>query len=168
MLQLKLTQKVQKELGIKPKDMPEAIQSNTSLGDWFVNIFMLERRKVLIFVNEKTLLSFVAYGVKKENIKKLHVVFLKGLEQLLSLEEVEDKKINDVLDEYQDFDFTKTDNKKVLGSMNDLVNMYDHMIYVQGGIQSSDLTDVIKRINRTPQRNIGWSYSIEVVKEILC
>lgn len=167
MLQLKLTKKVQKELGLKPGDLEDVEESNTTLGDWFVNLFYLDRRKTLIFVNEKTLLSFILYGVKKDDIKKIHQIFLTGLERTLAFEEIETEKVDKLLKEYADIRFAKTDNKKVLGNMNDLINLYTRIIYSNGGLQAGNLTEVIMSINRTPQRNIDGTYSIDMVKEIL-
>jgi len=70
MLQFRCTAKVQKELSIKPSELVDAKESNTLLGDWYINLFTVDRRKTYIFVNEKTLLSFILVGVKKSNAKK--------------------------------------------------------------------------------------------------
>ena len=51
--------------------------------------------------------------------------------------------------------------------MNDLMSLYKHIIYSDGGLKYCDLNDVIRKINRTPQRNIGWGYSIDLAKELL-
>ena len=51
--------------------------------------------------------------------------------------------------------------------MNDLVSLYKHSILYEGGFKNIDIGRLILDINRTPQKNIGWSYSIEVVKELL-
>ncbi|MDE1465398.1 DUF6933 domain-containing protein [Spartinivicinus poritis] len=167
MLQLKLTQKVQKELGLKPKDLNDIEDTNTKLGDWFVNIFYIDRRKSLIFMNEKTLFSFMLYGVKKDNIKKIELIFRNGLEQALAYESIEKDKINKILSDYSQTKLTKTDSKKMLGNMNDITSLYKHIIYSDGGLENCNLTEIMMQINRTPQRNIDWSYSIDRVKELV-
>lgn len=167
MLQLKITQKVQKELGLKPANLSEITQTHSTLGDWVVNMFYLDRRKSLIFVNEKTLFSFVLYGVKKSNISKLPDIFLNGLEQALVFEAIDAPQVERVLNEYREITFTKTDNKKVLGNMNDLIFLYKDIVECRGGLSECDFTEVIMRVNRTPQRNIDWRYSIEALKELL-
>ena len=65
MLQFRCTAKVQKELGFKPKDLDEVNEENTMLGSWYVNISTIDRRKTFIFVNERTLLSFIFVRYKK-------------------------------------------------------------------------------------------------------
>lgn len=167
MLQFRCTAKVQKEFGLKPKDLDEIKEADTMLGNWYVNIATIDRRKTFLFVNERTLLSFILYGVKKSNIGNIHEIFLKALNQLLLMEGVDYSVINNLNNEYFNLEYTKTDSKKILGNMNDLMALYKHFIYSDGGLKYCDLTNTIHRINRTPQRNIGWGYSIDLAKELL-
>jgi hypothetical protein len=167
MLQLRCTAKVQHELGIKPNELAEARVGDSLLGNWCVNLFTVDRRKTLIFVNEKTLLSFVIFGVKKSNVKKTPEIFLRGLDQLLTIEGIDLSDINKVFKGYDAYEFTKTTSRSLLGNMNDLVDLYRHYILYDGGFNYVNIGEVIMRINRTPQRNLGWSNSIEIVKELL-
>ena len=167
MLQLRCTAKVQKELGIKPGELAEVKAGDSLLGNWYVNIFTVDRRKTFIFVNEKTLLSFIIFGVKKSNVKKTPEILLRGIDQLLAIEGFDTGKINSVFKGYESYEFTKTASKRILGNMNDLVGLYRHSILYDGGFKYVDIGELILRINRTPQRNLGWSSSIETVKELL-
>ena len=167
MLQLRCTAKVQKEFGIKPSELVEAGSDSSLLGNWYINLFIVDRRKTFIFMNEKTLLSFVIFGVKKSNVKKMPEIFLRGLDQLLAIEGFELNQINRVFEGYDSYEFTKTTSKRVLGNMNDLAALYKHSILYQGGFKCVDVGELIFKINRTPQRNLGWSSSIELVKELL-
>jgi hypothetical protein len=167
MLQLRLTKKVQTQLGLKPKELSEIKDSDSLLGNWFVNIFVVDRRKTLIFVNEKTLYSFVLIGVKKNNIQYLRKAFINGLKQSLLFESISENEIQRIIGNYNDYEFTKTNNAKILGNTTDLINLYTHKILYDGGLKQCDLTSIIMSTNRTPQRNIGWGYSIDVIKELL-
>ncbi|MCG7899679.1 MAG: hypothetical protein JAY85_14655 [Candidatus Thiodiazotropha weberae] len=167
MLQIRCTAKVQKELRIKKSELAEVKQSNTLLGDWYVNLFTVDRRKTLIFVNEKTLLSFILFGVKKGSIKKLPEVFLESLGQLLTIEGFDIGQINKVFSGYETYEFTKTVSKRVIGNMNDLVYLYKSSILYHGGFEYIDIGELILETNRTPQKNLGWSDSIDLVKELL-
>ena len=167
MLQLRITAKVQKELGVKPADLVEAKPGRSLLGNWYINLFVLDRRKTFIFVNEKTLLSFVLFGVKKSNVKKTPDLFLNGLDQLLTIEGFKINQINKVFEGYESYEFTKTMSKSVIGNMNDLADLYRHSDLYDGGLKYCDLGKLILEMNRTPQRNLNWSRSIEVVRELL-
>jgi len=167
MLQFRCTAKVQKEIGIKPNDLNKIRDGQSMLGNWYVNISTIDRRKTFLFVNERTLLSFILYGIKKSNIANMHEMFLKALNQLLLMEGVDYPVIDKLNNEYLHLEYTKTNSKKVLGNMNDLMSLYKHFIYSDGGLKYCDLTDIIHRINNTPQRNIGWGHSIVLAKELL-
>lgn len=167
MLQFRCTTKVQKEIGLKPKDLNEIKDSKSMLGNWYVNVSTIDRRKTFLFVNERTLLSFILYGVKKSNIANMHEMFLKALNQLLLMEGVDYPVIDKLNNEYLNLEYTKTNSKQILGNMNDLMSLYKHFIYSDGGLNDCDLTDIICQINRTPQRNIGRGYSIGLAKELL-
>ena len=167
MLQLRCTAKVQKELGLKPGNLCEPITGDSLLGNWYINIFTVDRRKTFIFMNEKTLLSFILFGVKKSNVSKTPEMFLNGLIQLLTIGGFDESQISKAVQDYGSIEFTKTISKSLLGNMNDLVSLYKHSILYEGGYKNIDIGRLILDINRTPQKNIGWSYSIEVVKELL-
>lgn len=167
MLQLRCTAKVQKELGLKPGDLAEIKPGDSLLGNWYVNIFTVDRRKTFIFMNERTLLSFIIFGIKKSNVKNAPEAFLRGLDQLLTIEGFDIGAINQVFDGYESYEFTKTASRSVLGNMNDLVDLYRHSIVYGGGLKYVDVGELILKINRTPQRNLGWSFSIDIVKELL-
>lgn len=167
MLQFRCTQKVIKQLGLTTKDLEGCTPGDTPLGNWYMNLFMLDRRKTFIFMNERTLFSFIVVGIKKSNTDTFPEVFYTGLGQTLITEGFDMGIINKVFAGYREYGYSKTNSKKLLGNMNDLVNMYTHSVIYDGGLQYCDLTRITRQMNRTPQRNIGWGYSSDMVKEIL-
>jgi len=167
MFQLRCTGKVIKTLGLKPQDLFEVRKSDTLLGDWYVNEFFIDRRKTFIFMNEKTLLSFIIYGVKKSNLEYFPAPLFKGLDQLLALEGFDKEVVNKVFAGYDKMQYTKTASKRVLGNMNDLIMLYKVSINYGGGLKAVNIGQLIFQVNRTPQRNLGWSSSIQIVRELL-
>ncbi len=167
MLQLRCTQKAQRFLGLKREHLSEVKSPSSLLGNWYVNIFVVDRRKTILFMNERTLLSFVIFGARKEHVKAFSDIFLRGVDQLLSIEGIDDEAIDRVLSDYETLEYTATSDRKVLGNMNDLMDLYKHFIFHGGGYKNCDLWSIISRINRTPQRNLGWMFSIDVAGELL-
>jgi len=167
MLQLRCTGKIQKEFKLKPSELSEILEPDSTLGNWYINISIIDRRKTLLFMNEKTLLSFIVYGIKKSNIGHIHEIFLKSLGQLLLIEGVNFTVINKLNNEYCNLEYTKTNSKNLLGNMNDLMHLYKHFIYSNGGFKHCDLDEIIKKTNRIPKKNIGWSDSINLTKKSL-
>lgn len=167
MLQLKSTAKVRKFLGLKDSELLEKALDSSVLGAWYVNLFPIERRKALIFMNERTLLSFIIYGVRKDNTKNLPGVLCRGLHQLLSFTEVDLVLIERALTDYETYCYSKTDSKRALGNMNEIVFLYQHHIQYEGGIQNCDLTGITFKVNQTPQRNIGWDFSLDLAISLI-
>jgi hypothetical protein len=167
MIQLRLTDKLRKQIGVKPSVLSEPQVESTGLGHWTLNLFTVGRRKAVIFVNDKTLYSFVLYGLRKDNPHNFDEVFLNGLVQLLTFDEFTDQQIKLLLSEYTEIEYTKTNSRQVLGNINDLIFHYQYLIDSAGGLEYADLGEIIHRLNRMPQRNIGWGYSVDAVRGLL-
>lgn len=167
MLQIRCTKKVLDALGLRQADLSGVKEADSILGNWYANLFTLDRRKTLIFVNEKTLLSFIVYGMRKDNIGNFKEYFYRGLRQLLLIENIGNEKIEEILAQYETVELTKTDSRTVLGNLNDLVDMYKYLIVYDGGLKECDLTSITRQVNRTPQGNLGGKYSIDILAELL-
>ncbi len=167
MLQLKCTRKVLTALGLKPPVGLEAREPDTRLGHWYVNLFTVDRRKTFLFMNERTLLSFVIFGIKKSNVQEMPAVFLRGLVQLLTLEGFKPPETERALAGYGSVEIVATDSRKLLGNMNDLMFHYCHHILWEGGFRACNLNDILHRVNNMPQRNIGWAYPVNMARELL-
>jgi len=166
-LQIRCTAKALKQFNIPAKETCLIKPSDSQLGDWYCNLLTIDRRKCILFMNERTLLSFLLFGVRKDNSKSIPQVFANGLDQLLHLEGFSEQRITGVFKDYQVCELTKTDNRSALGNMRDLMLNYEHSIMYNGGLKSCDLGAIIHKMNRMPQKNIGWRYSIDAVKEII-
>ncbi|MGR5150231.1 DUF6933 domain-containing protein, partial [Photobacterium alginatilyticum] len=167
MVQLRCTNKVQKYLGVKQENLSEISTVESCLGHWYVNLFTQNRRNVAIYMNEKTLLSFVLIGVKKSKSEQIIEGFPAGLIQLLEFEGFNDSQIRQVVASLNEVQITKTNSRSLLGNMNDLVHMYKYLIDMDGGLEYCDVGSVIYRINRTPQRMLNWAFSIETASVVV-
>ena len=170
MLTFKCTKKVQDYLSLSKADLTHTQQQSSSLlGAWYVNQLVIDRRKVFLFMNEKTLLSFIALGAKKSRALKqdFPAIFLLQFFHLMKLLELPIEKSNQLIDDYFKSEFRKTDSRTVLGNLSELAKLYEHAIYFHGGFNHCDISEIIYNINKTPQRNLGWAYSSDIAKEIL-
>ena len=60
------TAKLLKELGSPTLQSPANEPDTQGLGNWYANLLRIDRRKCILFTNEKTLYSFLIPKVKKE------------------------------------------------------------------------------------------------------
>ena len=145
----------------------EIAEANTLLGHWLVNLINIERRKALVFMNERSLLSFVVCGITQANTKDLGEVFSAGFNDLLAHENFGGELITKIFADYHAVEYTKTQSRSLLGNLNDLGHQYKILIPHHGGLNGCNLNEVIALVNRMPQSNLGWTYSIESFKKLI-
>ena len=163
---LHCTQKLLKELENPALQNP--VELTTGLGNWYANLLRIDRKKCILFTNEKTLYSFLIPKVKKENLKNIVEDFLFNLNLNLQAEGIPIEVISKVMQEYSDIGFAKTANKHVLGSMNELTFQYKYLIINRyEGIENVRILAVNKEINRTIMGGINYLHPIEALRELL-
>lgn len=168
MLYLKCTADVQKAIGLHKDQLSPTEPSDAPLGHWMVNRFMVGRRKAYVFMSESTLLSFILLSGKVPMTpQRLPDMLIGGLVQLLQMRGLPGDAIARAIDPYIEFRYTKNDNRAAMGCMNDMVWRYQAMIDYMGGLERCDLTEIIFKMNKTPQRTIGWTNSWDVTESRL-
>ncbi|MBJ6903552.1 hypothetical protein JG633_18180, partial [Vibrio cholerae] len=110
-------------------------------------------------MEEKTLMSFVLIGFKKTEFKHFNEAFKSGLLTLLELENAPHEILSSFENAEPNISFTKTDSRKLLGHVNDTMSLYQDFIYSDGGFEHCDLAQITAKINRMPQKELGWALS---------
>lgn len=165
---LKCTSEVQKAIGLSKAQLAEPVPVGAPLGSWYVHRFAVGRTHFYLFMSEVTLLSFVLYqGRKKMTLQVLPGMFMAGLSQLLTIKGYDDVLIDQALQGCETGLFAKTDSRKLLGCMNDLVRCYSTMVEAQGGLDACDLTGIILKLNDMPQRTLNWRSSWDMTWEVI-
>ena len=76
---IRYTAKLLKEMRMAKTDLVDKTSGESALNEWYAHLFFLARRKCVLFTHERTYYGFVAYDVKREDIRNLNGVFRKGL-----------------------------------------------------------------------------------------
>lgn len=160
------TQKLLKELNV-PLSSPGEVSSSEGLGNWYANLLRIERRKCLLFTNEKSLYSFLVPAVLKENLKHIEQEFLVHLLLNLKYEGFGPVALEKVSGEYRQLGFSKTASRSVLGSMNDIAYQYEVYIHMDGGVENAKILQINQKINRMPMSTLDYLYSIDVLRKEL-
>ena len=159
---LQCTGKLRKEMGLKKGDLTNLISEVVLLGAWHANLIYANRRKAVLFTNDKTLFNFVVINLKRAEIKNLATLFRENLAQVLSFENFSAKEIEEVLKEYETIQYAKTRDKSVLGSMNDYA--YQYKYYIRNG---EFLPDIIHKLNQMPMGALHYHEPIALLREML-
>ena len=162
MITLRLTNKLQKFLDI---DLTEQLGPTTNkLGDWYANLVLTYAGDLIVFVNEKTLLS-VAIPIRKSD--NLLLLFRLRVGNLLRIIGIQSEGIDHELSHYNDIQFGKTRSRSVLGSMNDFAFHYQVMAEEAENKADLSLSSAEYKLNQMPCKPIDYRSPSDAVKEVL-
>lgn len=151
-----------KLLGEIPTDLLDMAASGDS---WHANLLRIERRKCVLFTHDATLYSVFVPALKKPEFDRLPEVFAERLFKALLWEEFPQAQIEVMLDAVRVVRFGRSNSRSVLGSMNDIQFQAQVYVHYDGGLDSTDLVDLHRRLNRAPMSAIGHSYPVERLRE---
>lgn len=156
---IRCTAKLQKEMGLKKADLSQAENKEGLLGQWHANLIIMNRKKCVLFVNDKTLTNFLVPDLPRSEIRKLDFIFCDWLVPVLFKEGYSEKAIELILSEYKELEYAATNSRKVLGHIKDLAFLYEANIYSAGGVHTADMPELIKKMNNVPMnasRETTW------------
>jgi hypothetical protein len=118
MIQIQCTGKLIKEFKIEPKEY----NHEDDLYKWHANLFMVDDIKCVILINDLSYYGFVIYDIGDDFTEAVKVAMRENLlAQYASKEQVDEYLDNEIV-------FSKTNNRKVLGKMNELVKFATHSL----------------------------------------
>ena len=161
---LQCTKKLLSGLKTKPEDI---LRDFTELGCWHANLLRIDRRKCVLFTHDKTLYSFLVPGLTKPHFQNFNDVFGQNLFKNLLTEKFPQDQIELFLNDIREIHITKTNNRSVLGSMNDLSFQLKYRISAEGGLSNLSLMKLNHGLNRIPMGAIEEVYSIDALKNLL-
>jgi len=161
---LRCTKKLLSELKLKPSD---SMQQPNEFSSWHANLLRIDRRKCVLFTHDTTLYSFFVPGLKKSDFKNIREVFRQNLFKSLMAENLPQKHIEIFLDDIREIEISKTNNRSVLGSMNDLTFQLKYQIADEGGLLNTDIMKLNHDLNRIPMSAVEERYSIYELRKLL-
>ena len=166
MLVIRNTQKVSKEIGLKPSEVMET-EEESYLGAWFCNVVTVNRRKCLIFCHSVTLYCFVVPCITKKSFSNFTELFYENLKENLKHEGFAAVTIENLFKEYRkSVLLSKTNSRSVLGTMNDYIYLFDAYVGPLGPAES-DILAVNQKLNTAPMSALKYSSGINEMKRHL-
>ncbi len=156
---LRCTKKLLTELKQNPT---KEIAPKESFWSWHANTFYIERRKCVLVTNDITLFTMFIPAHKKPDFQSFHFIFGQQLFKNLLHEKIPQKQIETILSECEDIQYKRTNNRSVLGSMNELKFQLEYHIQTEGGLARTDIFELNYQLNRTLMSPIKYKYPIEM------
>ena len=143
------------------------IDPSASGAGWHANLLRIERRKCVLFTHDETLYSVFVPGLRKPEFERLDKVFGQRLFKALLWDAFSQTQIERMLEACRVIRFTRSSNRSVLGSMNDIRFQIGAYLEHEGGLTSVDLAQLHHELNRNPLSAIGYGYAVERLQEYL-
>jgi hypothetical protein len=143
------------------------IDPSASGTGWHANLLRIERRKCVLFTHNVTLYLVFVPGLRKPEFEYLNAVFGQRLFKALLWDEFSQTQIERMLEACREIRFTRSSNRSVLGSMNDMRFQIGAHLEHEGGLTCVDLARLHHELNRTPFSAIGYGYPVERLQEHL-
>jgi hypothetical protein len=155
MVTIRCTQKLLRRL--RPSSDTPA--STTVLGDWYANV-LFSRPQLVVCVSERTLLPVVLHAKELQTlVPRLSVAVGEVLLRL----GVSPKLAQKEQDEMRTFAYGRTQNRRVLGSLNDFMSMLPHYLNAR---PEATLLEHSLHLAQTPCTPIGHSSPDRVTLEL--
>ncbi|RAR41053.1 hypothetical protein DP091_25930 [Paenibacillus sp. MDMC362] len=152
MIVLRFTQSLMKDMKVTPNDF-----DGSALFSWHANIYKLNNRKHILFVNDFSRLCIIIDGVRTSQLTLLKEKFQATLKAYLTAEEVEEKSIVQYMKYTSEMMISRTNNRSVLGTMKEI-----------SIFESDDFIDNIQRLkwlNRLIYKPIDYNEPIKEFKK---
>ena len=150
---LRLTLKLAKKIGIAPLPAIPFDEIRNPILDWNANLFTVQRTQFIILTNTASLYSLILHGRGITNDKQFVREALRSMKEFMTLDANEIMYENFIEPESKIMYFSKIIDRRILGSMNDLI--FQAMVYLNEGQKS--LFDVSCMLNKTPMSYLNYS-----------
>ena len=129
----------------------ENVPPTTLLGDWYANVLFLRPRQIALCVSERTLLPLI---VPARDAVHLVDRLVQALPAILSALNIQQSAIEREFDTMQDRTIGSTNDRRVLGSLNELGFQLTHQLQFRPGLT---LFEHALRLAETPMSLIETS-----------
>ncbi|AWA31127.1 hypothetical protein HYN48_14075 [Flavobacterium magnum] len=148
-------------------DIQKTVNVNVNFeSDWNAHLFSVAGKKWIIFVNKKTLFSFIIMDVLKKDLNNLSILFTEMLIKQLEREFILTSKYENYLREYDQIaNICTTDNdRKIMGSLNDFV-YHTKACYEDDKNVEKARNYALRYINEMPSKVLKFKTPREAMKE---
>ena len=139
-------------MGMGKADLDEKTSDQSALGEWYAHLFFLSRRKCILFTHAKTYYGFVAYGLKREDIRNLDEVFRKNLGYRLYEDGFSPDAIKKAIAVTDTIVYGRTIDRRVLGVMNQMIYEFGACLDRYGFVAPQTLKEAADFLPRSPHK----------------
>lgn len=166
MLAIQCTKKLKVELKI---DIPKEISVTLDpFYSWHSHLFMLNRRKCAIVMNNLTRYNFIMMGLRKENFKEYDQMVIAAIKENLLDEGASKEQVDKYVENYDSAVYLPTSDRSIISQMNEMIRVVEHWHSMEKyeGVESN-VNEINRKLNRFVMLKLPKSYSGETMLEEL-
>jgi len=132
--------------------------------EWHANLFVFNRRKGIIMMNNQSRYCIVLYGLKAEHFKKIRSIALLAIEQIFLAEGFSKAAVAHYINHCGGVVIAKTHDRSVLSQMNDM--LYLTCSWIEDYLPTSDvcLVDLSMKLGGVPVGSLKYTFPIDCLR----
>lgn len=135
--------------------------------EWHANLFIFNRRKGMIMMNNQTRYCVVLYGLKAEHFKDIRHIALSAIEQIFLAEGFAKEAVGRYMNHCGDIVIGKTHDRSVISQMNDM--LYLTSSWIEHYLPANDicLADLSMKLGGVPVGSLKYTFPIDHLREAM-
>jgi hypothetical protein len=129
--------------------------------DWYAHLVWVDRRKCLLVTHARTLFSVFVPNVTAAGLHPIGPPVVSAIETELRAEGLSAHRLGEL--DAQEVTVAKTADRRILGTINDLTVIAEHVIADAGGLARCDIDALNHALHRTINSITGYVPPIELV-----
>lgn len=131
-----------------------------NIDNYHCNLLTFGRENVLLITNDSTLYSFVILGLKSKDFKNIEEIIRQSVFKMMIESGFPQNQFEKILLSMESFNYTKTSNKSVISSMNDMKK------HICVWLDRDDY-EINSKINDIPFKKNGYESSYKLFQKLL-
>lgn len=163
---LKCTRAVISRARIKKDNLVPGMATDAVLGNWCVSMSRFMGRNVLVYMSERSFLSFIMLEGERITPEKLSISLVRGMVMVVQMSGLGSEATERVLSDYSVGAFSPTDNPSIQGSLTAIMQDYLYLIDKEGGFSRCNISAITHIINHQPNKSLDGNTPFEVTQSL--
>ena len=163
---VRCTRKLLHELSIRDESLDSGETAPGLFADWHANLVRIDRRKCLLLADSRTLFTFLVPAVLRRDLLDFGGLLRTHCSRTLSSHGIDPGQVP-ALSSSCPVRFAKTNNRSVLGSMNDYAFQFKVHITAERGLKHTNMSRLNHKMNETPMGALNYERPIRAVENEL-
>lgn len=143
----------------------ETMPISNPIFSWHSHFFILNRKKCVIVMNNKTRFNFILFGLKKADFINLDSLIIKGIRENLLAEGISDDIIDKYLEGCNKVTYATSSDRSIINQMNEMKRNIEYIFKRDKaeGVET-DIQELNRWLNRFVMLKLPKLYSGETMK----